>query len=188
MDAITLSCFKLIEHTQSTGCLALSLLNDDGILAGCEGDLQSIFTLLAIKALTGKTGFMANPSLINNKTNEVIFAHCTVGLKLTEKYIIRSHFETGLGIAIEGLLPTGEITVVKCGGESLDEYFLSSGHLVENTNYVNMCRTQVRIKLDVSTNYFLKTPLGNHHIIVQGNYVERLQEFFQANACKNIVS
>lgn len=188
LDAITLSCFKLIEHTQSTGCLALSLLNDDGILAGCEGDLQSIFTLLAIKALTGKTGFMANPSLINNKTNEVIFAHCTVGLKLTEKYIIRSHFETGLGIAIEGLLPTGEITVVKCGGESLDEYFLSSGHLVENTNYVNMCRTQVRIKLDVSTNYFLKTPLGNHHIIVQGNYVERLQEFFQANACKNIVS
>lgn len=188
LDAITLSCFKLIERTGSTGCLALSLLNDDGILAGCEGDLQSIFTLLAVKSLTGKTGFMANPSMINTKNNEVIFAHCTVGLKQTEKFIIRSHFETGLGIAIEGLLPTGDVTVVKCGGESLDEYFLSSGYLVENTSYINMCRTQVRVKLDNSANYFLKNPLGNHHIVVPGNYAERLQEFFQANACKNIVS
>ncbi|MEG0648133.1 MAG: fucose isomerase, partial [Bacteroides sp.] len=46
LSAITLSCFKLIEQTGTTGCLALSLLNDEGLLAGCEGDLQSIFTLL----------------------------------------------------------------------------------------------------------------------------------------------
>ena len=39
LSALTLSCFKLIEQTGTTGCLALSLLNDDGIIAGCEGDL-----------------------------------------------------------------------------------------------------------------------------------------------------
>ena len=77
--------------------MALSLLNDDGIIAGCEGDLQSIFTLLAVKALTGKDGFMANPSMINSRTNELILAHCTVGLKQTERYIIRNHFETEKG-------------------------------------------------------------------------------------------
>mgnify|MGYP000376375618 CR=1 FL=1 len=58
LEALTLSCFKLIDQIDTTGCLALSLLNDDGIMAGCEGDLQSIFTLLAVKALTGKEGFM----------------------------------------------------------------------------------------------------------------------------------
>ena len=66
------------------------MLNDEGILAGCEGDLQSIFTLLAAKALTGKVGFMANPSMINTRTNELILAHCTIGLKQTEKYISRN--------------------------------------------------------------------------------------------------
>lgn len=187
LDAITLSCFKLIGQLGTTGCLALSLLNDEGIIAGCEGDLQSLFTLLAVKALTGKEAFMANPSMINAKTNEIVLAHCTIGIKQTEQYIIRSHFETEMGIAIQGIIPTGEVTVVKCGGESLDEYYLSSGRLTENTNYINLCRTQVRVKLDSSANYFLKNPLGNHHIVLSGDYTEILQEFFQINACKNII-
>lgn len=184
LSALTLSCFKLIEQTGTTGCLALSMLNDEGIIAGCEGDLQSIFTLLVAKALTGKTGFMANPSMINARTNEIVLAHCTVGLKQTERYIIRNHFETESGIGIQGLLPTGDVTLVKCGGECLDEYYLSTGTLTENTNYINMCRTQVRVKMNTPADYFLKNPLGNHHILLQGNHEEALNEFLQANSCK----
>lgn len=184
LEALTLSCFKLIEQTDSTGCLALSLLNDDGIMAGCEGDLQAIFTLLAVKSLTGKDAFMANPSMINPRTNELILAHCSIGLKQTERYIIRNHFETEKGIAIQGLLPTGDVTIIKCGGECLDEYYLSTGTLTENTNYINMCRTQVRVHLNTPVGYFLKNPLGNHHILVQGNCEDALNEFLAANACK----
>lgn len=186
LDAVTVSCFRLIERTGTTGCLALALLNDDGILAGCEGDLQSIFTLLATKALTGKVGFMANPSMINTRTNEIVLAHCTIGTKQTDRYIIRNHFETESGIGIQGLLPTGDVTLIKCGGECLDEYYLSTGTLTENTNYINMCRTQVRVKMNTPAEYFLKNPLGNHHILLQGNLEERLNEFLQANGCKRI--
>ena len=70
LSALTLSCFRLIEQTGTTGCLALSLLNDEGIIAGCEGDLQSVFTMLAAKVLTGKPAFMANPSMINARTTK----------------------------------------------------------------------------------------------------------------------
>lgn len=186
LDALTISCFKIIEQIEATGCLALSLLNDEGIIAGCEGDLQSIFTLLSIKALIGKGAFMANPSLINVRTNELILAHCTIGLKLPERYIIRNHFETEKSIGIQGILPTGDVTIVKCGGECLDEYYLSTGTLTENTNYINMCRTQVRIKMNTPADYFLKNPLGNHHLMIQGNHEDALNEFFQANSCKRV--
>lgn len=184
LDALTLSCFKLIEQLDTTGCLALSLLNDEGIVAGCEGDLQSVFTLLATKALTGKGAFMANPSMINSRNNELILSHCTIGLKQAERYVIRNHFETEKGIGIQGMLPTGDVTIVKCGGECLDEYYLSTGTLTENTNYINMCRTQVRIRMNTPADYFLKNPLGNHHILVQGNYEDTFNEFFQSNSCK----
>ncbi|MEG1563335.1 MAG: fucose isomerase [Bacteroides sp.] len=184
LNALTLSCFKLIDHTGTTGCLALAMLNDEGIIAGCEGDLQAIFTLLATQALTGKIGFMANPSMINVHTNEIVLAHCTISTKLTDRYIIRNHFETNTGIGIQGLLPTGDVTLLKCGGECLDEYYLSTGTLTENTNYINICRTQARIKMDTPAEYFLKNPLGNHHILIQGNYEKALNEFLQANACK----
>lgn len=186
LSAITLSCFRLIGQTGTTGCLALALLNDEGIIAGCEGDLQSIFTMLAAKVLTGKSTFMANPSMINARTNEIILAHCTIGIKQTEQFIIRNHFETESGIGIQGILPTGDVTIVKCGGECLDEYYLTSGTLTENTNYINMCRTQVRIKLSSPADYFLKSPLGNHHILLHGNYVQMLDEFLQSNSCKRI--
>lgn len=186
LSAITLSCFRLIERTGTTGCLALALLNDEGIIAGCEGDLQSVFTMLAAKVLTGKPAFMANPSLINARINEVVLAHCTVGFRQTEQFIIRNHFETESGIGIQGILPTGDVTIVKCGSECLDEYYLTSGTLTENTNYINMCRTQVRIKLDSPADYFLRNPLGNHHILLHGNYVQMFDEFLQANACKRV--
>lgn len=184
LSAVTVSCFKLIERTGTTGCLALAMLNDEGIIAGCEGDLQSVFTLLVAKALTGKVGFMANPSMINARNNEIILAHCTIGMKQTERYIIRNHFETESGIGIQGLLPEGDVTIVKCGGECLDEYYLSTGTLTENTNYINMCRTQVRVKMNTPADYFLKNTLGNHHILLQGNYENSLNEFLMANSCK----
>lgn len=186
LSALTLSCFRLIEQTGTTGCLALALLNDEGIIAGCEGDLQSVFTMLAAKVLTGKSPFMANPSMINARTNEIILAHCTIGIAQTEQFIIRNHFETESGIGIQGILPAGDVTIVKCGGECLDEYYLGTGTLVENTNYINMCRTQVRIKMNTPAEYFLKNPLSNHHILLNGNYEQMLDEFLQSNGCKRI--
>ncbi|MEG2515080.1 MAG: fucose isomerase, partial [Bacteroidaceae bacterium] len=95
-------------------------MNNQGILAGCEGDLQSIFTTLMVKAITGQTSFMASPSSIIEKNNEIILSHCTIATDLTETYIIRNHFESGIGIAIQGLFAPGDDTIVRCGGECLD--------------------------------------------------------------------
>ena len=116
----------------------------------------------------------------------MVLAHCTIGLKLTDRFVLRSHFETKKGIGIQGLAPTGEVTLVKCGGECLDEYYLTTGTLTENTNYLNLCRTQVRIQLNSSADYFLKNPLGNHHILLHGNYEIMLNEFLQLNGCKRM--
>ena len=85
LDALTLSCFSLIQSLKTTGCLALSLLNDEGIPAGCEGDLQSIMTLLMVKELIGKPGFMANPSFVDLARNEVLLAHCSIPTKMAEE-------------------------------------------------------------------------------------------------------
>ena len=115
-------------------------------------------------------------SLLHNAQITTIDSFCL--------YVIRNHFETETGIGIQGILPTGDVTILKCGGECLDEYYLSTGTLTENTNYINMCRTQVRVKMNTPADYFLKNPLGNHHILLQGNYENSLNEFLMANSCK----
>jgi len=183
LDALTLACFNLIEQTGTTGCLALSLLNDEGIIAGCEGDLQTVFTMLVAKTLTGQDTFMANPSMIDAAANELLISHCTIGLKQTERFCLRSHFESGKGIAIQGILPTGPITLLRCGGECLDTYFVSRGILLENTDNPNMCRTQVRLRLETPVNYFLHHPIGNHHVLIAGDYSDLFHEFFSLMGC-----
>ena len=168
LNALTVQCFNLITSLHTTGCLALALLNDEGIVAGCEGDLQTIFTMLYVKRVMGKDSFMANPAFIDTDRNEVVFAHCTIGLKQTTEYIIRSHFESQSGVAIQGIMPLKHVSIMKFGGKALEKSVILHGTIVENQADERKCRTQIRIALDPKTSnaeYFLTGSIGNHHVI-----------------------
>ena len=184
LDAVTLSSDQCISQLNATGNVTSALLTDEGIPAGGEGDLQTIMTMLMAYAITGKPTFMGNPSFIDRKRNELILAHCSVPTKMVDEFIIRDHFETGRGIGLQGLMHEGDITLFKCGGECLDEYYVSEGYLVENTNLISACRTQFRLKMNKPVDYFLSNPVGNHHVLIQGHHAAALQEFMQLNRCK----
>ncbi len=175
LDAFTLNCFDLIPTTHTTGCVALALLNQEGIPAGCEGDEQTLLTMLAVQAVTGEMTFMANPSkILDNAAHEMVFAHCTIAPAMTDRYIVRDHYESLSGVAVEGIFDPMEMTIIKCGGAAMERYFISKAQLLECTTNPNMCRTQLHLRLDESLDYFLERSIGNHHVIVRGNHVEKL--------------
>ncbi len=180
LDAFTLKCFDILKELNTTGCLPLSVLNAKGIPAGCEGDVPALLTMLLAMRVAGVKAFMANPSRIDTARNEIIFAHCTLPMDMAPTNILRSHFESGIGVALQGVLPLGEVTVVKWWGPKLEHHFISTGRLIENLDNPSMCRTQVRLHLDESVDYFLNRPLGNHHIILMGNHIEPLRRFFDS--------
>jgi len=180
LDAFTLNCFDLIPPTRTTGCLALALLNEEGVPAGCEGDLQTILTMMAVSAVTGQPSFMANPSkILNNATHEIILAHCTIAPSMTHQFEIRTHFESQSGVAIDGTLEPGDMTIVKCGGHNMERFFITGAQLLENLHHESMCRTQLHLRLDKSLDYFLERSIGNHHVIVSGNHVPALTSLFR---------
>ena len=187
LDAFTLNCFDLIPTTRTTGCVALALLNQKGIPAGCEGDEQTLLTMLAVQAATGEMTFMANPSkILDNAAHEMVFAHCTIAPAMTDRYIVRDHYESLSGVAIEGIFDPMDMTVVKCGGKGMERFFISKAQLLECTTNPNMCRTQLHLRLDEPLDYFLERSIGNHHVIVRGNHVEKLSQVFQQlSACSN---
>ena len=175
LDAFTLNCFDLIPTTRTTGCVALALLNQEGIPAGCEGDEQTLLTMLAVQAATGETTFMANPSkIVDNAAHEMVFAHCTIAPAMADRYIVRNHYESLSGVAVEGIFDPMDMTVVKCGGKSMERFFISKARLLECTSNPNMCRTQLHLRLDEPLDYFLERSIGNHHVIVRGDHSARL--------------
>ena len=180
LDAFTLNCFDLIPTTRTTGCVALALLNQEGIPAGCEGDEQTLLTMLAVQAATGEMTFMANPSkILDNAAHEMVFAHCTIAPAMTDRYIVRDHYESLSGVAVEGVFDPMDVTVVKCGGKNMERYFISKARLLECTTNPNMCRTQLHLRLDESLDYFLERSIGNHHVIIRGDHVEKLIALFK---------
>ena len=176
LKGLTIRCFDLLSTVYNTGCIALSLLNDEGIISSCEGDVPALISMLILNALSDEPVFMANPSSIDVEKNEVILAHCTVPLDMTKDYALDTHFESGIGVGIHGEIQEGQATLFKLNS-NLEEYFVSSISIKENMYHNNLCRTQIRVHMDQDVNYFLTNPMGNHHLICRGDYTRLVDEF-----------
>ncbi len=167
LTALTIKCFDLLDNCKTTSCLALAWLSDEGIISGCEGDIPSLWTLVVAKALTGRPAFMANPSSSNPAECTVDFAHCTIPLSMCSRYTLPSHFESGIGIGIAGILPEGPCKILKIGGQRLDIVYHAAGQIVCNTRIPERCRTQIRFRFPSRDEFdrFMANRLGNHIIL-----------------------
>ena len=177
LQGFTLRCFDLLSTVGNTGCLALASFNSDGIPAACEGDVPALLTMMISQALTGCTGFQANPARIDVQEGKMLFAHCTIPFNMVSNWQYDTHFESGIGVGIHGEFPEGPVTVFKVSGK-LDRWFVSEGNLLFNQYEDNLCRTQIAIQIPPEdAAYFLTNPIGNHHIIIPGHHKELIKEF-----------
>lgn len=172
LSGLTLRCFDLLDSVGNTGCLALAMLNSEGIPSGCEGDVPALLTMTIGQALTGSCGFQANPSRINPQTGELLLAHCTIPFNMVLNCSFNTHFESGIGVAVHGEMPVGDATIFKVSGD-LGRSFCAEADLLSNQYENNLCRTQINLRLkenpqETCTEYFLKNPVGNHHIVFSG--------------------
>ena len=164
LDGLTLRCFDLLTALGNTGCMALSLLNADGLVATCEGDVPAMLSMALVREKYGVSGFQANLSKIEK--DKYLFAHCTVPLDMVHDYCYDTHFESGIGVALHGQLPLGKARVFKLGAD-LQHCIDQEVEILDNPYGNNLCRTQVLVKASPALRtYFLRAPLGNHHIIV----------------------
>lgn len=179
LQGFTIRCFDLLSAVHNTGCLALAKLNSEGIVAGCEGDIPAMLTMYIAQSLLGVTGFQCNPAYIDAESGEMLLAHCTIPFNMLTHYELDTHFESGIGVGINGYMAEGPVTLFKVSGD-LRRFFIAEGTLLRCEKRPNLCRTQARILLNDSTQtqYFLSNPIGNHHILLPGSWQSLLKAFF----------
>jgi len=181
LNALTLRCFDLVLSLKTTGCFALAELTDAGVIAGCEGDIVTTVGLLWTRLMTGMTPWMANPAQLDEAANTLWLAHCTVPRSIVESYRLRSHFESGLGVGIQGVIANGPVTLVRIGGASMERIWIAEGAIILSGDAENLCRTQVKIELsDGSVSDLLTAPLGNHIVLVPGHHAARLRSWWES--------
>ena len=144
LSGLTIRCFDLLTSLHNTSCLALALLNEQGIIATCEGDVPSMLTMAIVKEKFNCSSFQVNPSYVNLRDMYAFFAHCTLPFDMCESFSFDTHFESGIGIGIKGKLDHGKVTVFKIN-RNLKDYEVFEGKIAENLSKPNLCRTQIKV-------------------------------------------
>ena len=183
LDAMTIRCFDIVKACGTTSCLALALLNDEGIVAGCEGDMQTLLTMILAQRLCGEKAFMANPSMLRDDRS--LLAHCTLPLTMCDAVTLRSHFESLIGVAIQGDLPCTDYTLLKWGGYQLDRFFVTEAQALPIDYSEHFCRTQILLNANLK-NYLLNKTIGNHQVIIKGRHADEIRKFMKENGVEEV--
>jgi hypothetical protein len=130
-------------------CLGFTRLRDAGIPAACEGDMDSLLTMLLFQYMIDRAGFQGNATFDTSR-NVLWTAHCTAPLVMDgpggkpAPYLLRGHSEVGgSGCVPEVQYRLGE-TITRTKLVNLDTILASTGKIVEvPERSVRACRTQI---------------------------------------------
>lgn len=173
-NGIAIDCFPYLETRHVTPCLALAMLNSEGIVTACEGDISSLLIMMLMRALKGVTGWIANLASIDK--NRVYFAHCTVPLNMIKGGFVTTHFESGYPYSLSCKFPGGVYTAVSLNlKEGLVRSFI--GRIIRSgLIYSRMCRTQCAIETNILLEDLPNSAIANHHVIVPGDVRNELRD------------
>lgn len=173
LNGVTVRCFDLLGTIKNTSCLALALLNKEGITATCEGDVPAMLTMHIIRKLFNESSFQANPSYINAERKYLLLAHCTLPLDMTSSFKMDTHFESGIGVGIKGELLTKDVTIFKMNS-LLNKFVAIEGKIDSNLSRPDLCRSQIKVVSNEDLSMLTTNPCGNHLIVFYGHHKDEL--------------
>jgi hypothetical protein len=174
-DAITINqCMgTIMGMSETTACLPLSLLNDDGYMAFCESDFVVIPSGVLLHYISGKPVFLNDPT--HPHDGVVTMAHCTAPRKNDGEHMdparMLTHYESDYGAAPKVEFRKGTPMTV------IDPDFASKrwvGFLSEviGNPFLNICRSQVDVAIKGNTEKLIEEMRGFHWMACYGNYVK----------------
>jgi L-fucose isomerase-like protein len=88
-------------------CLGFSRLNDRGIPAACDGDMDCLLTMLIFQHAFNQAGFLGNAAGVDTAKNAFHLSHCSAPLRMEgpmsprAPYLLRRHAEVRGGAVTE---------------------------------------------------------------------------------------
>lgn len=175
-------------------CTGLCRLNDIGLGGVCESDLRCAMTHIILQGLTGRPGFISDPT-IDESRNSIILAHCLGSRKMDgpngpiAPYKFRTIMERQEGVVPQTQMRLGQrvTQAILIGTDSL-QYFtgeiIGAPVKVENDRG---CRTQIDVKVDGdATTLWKNWSNGLHRQTVYGDITKDLQRFCRYEGIKLI--
>ena len=166
-------------------CLGFTRLNNMGLGGICESDLPSAITHIIFQGLTGKPGFISDPTVDESK-NSIILAHCLGTTKMdgpdnpAASYKLRTIMERQEGVVPQVEMRIGQkVTQAILKGTDYLPYF--TGEIIETPVSLKDnrgCRTKITVKVDGDVTKLWKNwTSGLHRQTCYGDITKELGYF-----------
>jgi hypothetical protein len=176
-DAITINgCMTTIMPiSETTACLPLSILNDDGYMAFCESDFVVIPSGILLHYISSKPQFLNDPCYPHDGL--VTLAHCTAPRKMDgnnlERARILTHFESDYGAAPKVEMRKGQKVTNIAPDFAVRKYVGVEGEIVD-TPFLPICRSQIEVQIKGDMDRLLQELRGFHWMTCYGDYLREV--------------
>ena len=192
LSGYSINCFP---NLKARICLAVSLLNDDGIGAGCEGDVHSTILMTALSMLQGGASFNGDFMRIYPDKQAVLFSHCGAGaLSLAERpsdICLSCSAETGNGVAVfyqTALFGEVTLTNLVLGTGNMRLTSLTGVTIPDDSGYQgNPMRVQLGGEVRNLLDKVAQAGAGHHWVGIPGDWSQSLQFFAKMTGIEHTI-
>lgn len=170
------SCMgTIIPMSETTACLPLELLNDEGLIAFCESDFVIIPAGLLLRHIAARPVFLHNSTFPHART--VTCAHCTCPRRLDgRKYApaeIMTHYESDYGAAPKVTMPIGQ-QVSFIDPEYSSTRWVGFKGIVKANPFYQICRSQQDVEIQGEWQKLRSEARDSHWVMVYGDYLREI--------------
>lgn len=180
---LTVDCYgSMYRQLPAFPCVGFVRLNGMGLGGICESDLTSAMTFILMQGLSGRPGFISDPTMDESK-HAIILAHCLGSTKMdgpegpAAPYRLRSIMERQEGCVPQVFMRKGQ-KVTQAWLVGTDQVFYFTGDIIEVPDVDRGCRTKITVKVDGDCQKLWQNwAHGLHRLTVYGDLTLDLKRF-----------
>jgi len=180
---ITVDCYgSMYRQLPAFPCVGFVRLNGMGLGGICESDLTSAMTFILMQGLSGRPGFISDPTMDESK-HAIILAHCLGSTKMdgpdgpAAPYRLRTIMERQEGCVPQVFMRRGQ-RVTQGWLVGTDKFYYFTGDIIEVPDSDRGCRTQITVRVDGDCQKLWNNwSHGLHRLTVYGDLREDLRRF-----------
>ncbi len=165
----------IMPISQTTPCLTLGLLGDEGLIAFCESDFVVIPAGILLHHISGLPVFMHNSTFPHDGI--VTCAHCSAPRRLDgsryEPARIMTHYESEYGAAPKVEIPVGQQVTFIDPEYSTGRWLGFTGVVRSNPAY-EICRSQQDVEIQGDWRKLINEVRDSHWMMVYGDHLKPL--------------
>ena len=165
----------ILSVSETTACMPLSWLNDEGYIAFCESDFVVVPPGVLLHTISGRPVFMHNSTFPHKAM--VTCAHCTAPRRMDGKRYeparIMTHLESDYGAAPKIEMPIGQ-QVCAISPEYATGRWVGIKGIVRDNPCFAICRSQQDVEIQGEWKRLIREARDSHWMMVYGDYLREI--------------